>query len=447
MPAFSLDTNLDTCLLDASKQQLVSLGKPVAIERLAKKSRIRIGVLPYYFTDEKPKILTENEKSDYLQAAQLITNLSSGAITIEVKFLPSLNTENSQSSLINILKQGNRSWSDIENSTWGFVKKTILTADKSIDFSNLDSVVLEGNVLEQNYSGAEAMAFLRGSQGNVYTDWENEFFRSVKTSEGFIDNAVLLIGHKGVNTIAHELMHNFGLTDLYGSGSGPGLLSMMAVGSGLLNYEKAVLGWFPNSQFVCKEYRDFINENSVENVLVIDNFRQDSIFLLKQTEETAYIVEVINREGKSLLVVYLIEQNLRPPITVFYDPNIAFSNFDLSNPRNIGSSYSALDFDLLINNVRSNTAILNFVPKKLKNTVEANNLYKQSSLNKEAELKAKAEAELRAKAEAELRAKAEAELKAKTNVSKKETILCTRGKSIKKVTSVNPKCPAGFKRK
>ena len=62
-----------------------------------------------------------------------------------------------------------------------------------------------------------------------------------------------------------------------------------------------------------------------------------------------------------------------------------------------------------------------------------------------AELKAKQEAE--AKALAELKAKQEAEAKTKAALSKKITITCVKGKTIKKVTAVNPKCPSGYKKK
>jgi secreted trypsin-like serine protease len=65
-----------------------------------------------------------------------------------------------------------------------------------------------------------------------------------------------------------------------------------------------------------------------------------------------------------------------------------------------------------------------------------------------AELKAKQEAE--AKAAAELKAKQEAEAAAEVKAAaakKKKTITCVKGKTIKKVTAVNPKCPSGYKRK
>ena len=60
-----------------------------------------------------------------------------------------------------------------------------------------------------------------------------------------------------------------------------------------------------------------------------------------------------------------------------------------------------------------------------------------------AELKVKQEAEV--KAAADLKAKQRADTKAAAK--KKTTITCVKGKLTKKVTSVKPKCPAGYKKK
>ena len=67
-----------------------------------------------------------------------------------------------------------------------------------------------------------------------------------------------------------------------------------------------------------------------------------------------------------------------------------------------------------------------------------------------AELKAKQEAEAKAEADrlaGELKAKQETEARAKSQATKKTTISCIKGKLVKKVTAVNPKCPAGYKKK
>ena len=67
-----------------------------------------------------------------------------------------------------------------------------------------------------------------------------------------------------------------------------------------------------------------------------------------------------------------------------------------------------------------------------------------------AELKAKQDAQAAAKAAAELKAKQDAEAAAKAAnalKSKISTITCIKGKTVKKVTAVSPKCPAGYKKK
>jgi len=65
---------------------------------------------------------------------------------------------------------------------------------------------------------------------------------------------------------------------------------------------------------------------------------------------------------------------------------------------------------------------------------------KEEEIRLAAELKDKQDAE--AKAAAELRAKQEAE--AKAAALKKTTITCVKGKLIKKITAVKPKCPSGY---
>jgi hypothetical protein len=71
-----------------------------------------------------------------------------------------------------------------------------------------------------------------------------------------------------------------------------------------------------------------------------------------------------------------------------------------------------------------------------------------AELKAKQEAEAKAAAELKAKAEAkaaaELKAKQEAEAKAEA-ANKKITITCVKGKTVKKVTAVKPKCPKGYK--
>lgn len=85
----------------------------------------------------------------------------------------------------------------------------------------------------------------------------------------------------------------------------------------------------------------------------------------------------------------------------------------------------------IINNYKSSPQF-----KKLLNDIAVKN---------QEDLKAKQEAE--AKAAAELKAKQEAEATAKAAAAKKTTITCTKGKLIKKVTAVKPKCPSGYRKR
>ena len=450
-------SEFSNCLLAASKNQGVSLGSPLASERLAHKTNIRIGVLPVYFKDGQVKQLSEIEKTDYLDAATYLRKISNNLITVQIVFLDGFKLDKNQDVLKQAYTDRNLAWSNQSTTqgTWGFVRDVISLADSTRDFSNLDSLIIEANNVDRSFSIAEAMDFFRGTTGNVYRFANSEFFKTIKTQDGFIDNAVLLDNHKGLITIVHELLHNFGLTDLYGSRTGPGFLSIMASGAkDILNYEKAVLGWFPKEKFQCKNLNEVLKMNSVDNLIEIPDAITDSILLLKKSEDTAYLFEVINYEGKSLLVVYLLEQELRPPITAYPDPKAIFLDFfDLSDPKSIGSKYSASDFEVLITNLKNDSVSLNLIPNSMANSEAANSLATKSLLNRDlaiadikAKADAKADAEAKAKADAEAKAKADAEAKAKVEV-KKSTITCTKGKITKKITGVNPKCPLGFKKK
>ena len=449
------ELNYSDCLLKASSNQVVSLGKPLATERLGTKSKVRIGVLPFYFTDGKVNQLTDTQKSDYLQAASRIKDLSLKKVNIEIVFLPSFNSGITRAELKRIYKMNDTSSWDLDKRTWGFVKKTIIDADKTIDFTNLDSVLLEGNNDDGSYSIAEAIMFLRQMPAEGYDGAKFDFFKSISTQDGVIDNAVLFDHHQGIATIEHEILHNFGLTDLYGSGTGPGILSLMAGGAlNVLNYEKAVLGWFPNENFICSPYTAVVDKNKVDNKITITNTKQDSILLLKLSSDKAYVIEIINEDGKSLLLLYLLEQEMRPPVTLYSDPNLNYlSVFDISNPLNTSSLYRNLDFVLLISNIEGTNLELTVIPKDLDSTKDALALFENSRIKKDNLISSRSAADKAAadKAAADKAAadKAAADKAAadKAAASKKISITCVKGKLTKTVTAVKPVCPTGYKKK
>jgi hypothetical protein len=426
----SADIQTSQCLLPTSKSQVVSLGAPLPLERLGNRTQARVGVLPFYFSGENEKRLSKSEEKDYLDAALNIEALSNRNVDVEVIFLPSKNVGMSAREFKQIYENRNLGWNsrDLNKSTWGFVKRTLLDADKDVDFSNLDSVILVGSNMDTSFYIAESMQFFRSSNENLFREARSEFFESVKTEDGYIDNAILKDRHTGAPTITHELLHNFGLTDLYGGILGAAGLSIMAAGSKLLNYEKAVLGWFPNENFRCSDYVNAVNKDSVENIYSLVDVKTDSIYLLKMTEEKAYIIEVFNQENKSNLLLYVIEQNNRPPIRVSTS-KIPFNGLiDLRNPEFIGTIYRTNDFDLLTTDLKDNSAQLHLIPSNLINSSNAIELLEKSLIRKNERL-------------------ASISTSGKISFSKKISIICVKGKKTIKVTAIQPVCSKGFTKK
>ena len=85
---------------------------------------------------------------------------------------------------------------------------------------------------------------------------------------------------------------------------------------------------------------------------------------------------------------------------------------------------------------------------KAKQEVEAKaaaDLKAKQEVEAKAAVELKAKQEVEAKAAAELKAKQEAA--AKAEATKKTTITCVKGKLVKKVIAIKPKCPTGYKKK
>ena len=164
------DLKYSECLLNTSVSQMVSLGKPLSPQRLGNKSKIRVAVLPFYFTDGSVKELSDSDKSDYLQAASRIEDISNQKVKIDFVFLPSLNSGITSAEFKEVYLTRNVGWGerDLSKSTWGFVKRNILKKDATVNFADFDSVILEGSNQDRSFYIAEAMTFLRDSQGNNY---------------------------------------------------------------------------------------------------------------------------------------------------------------------------------------------------------------------------------------------------------------------------------------
>lgn len=477
MTETNAEPRFSPCLLPPASWSLVSLGSPLAPERLGNKSRIRVGILPFYHSDSKVSNLTAAERDDYLSAAAALEKLSNGLVKVEIVFLKAVSSKipyQRSAEMVLDKKIGWDQW-DLTKSTYGVVKETIKNVDSEIDFSNLDSVILVGVSDPLPGGVAEAFQFFRAQPNLMFikkgieAGYNFSFHESIKTQEGMIDNAILLDRSLSVSTITHELLHNFGLTDLYGSSASPNSLSIMSSNvMKLLNYERAVLGWLPIDQIKCYNLNEFMSRSVKDSIISFEDIEKEEIIILKISNQEAYLLEVLPYSGKRLMIIYKLNMESRPPIEMISkEVNGAWvENVTTFSTADIGKSLSTNEFSLIFSNKLGRAAYFNIVSKSKLGSEEFANLSKETSENRDralsielaaAESKAKADAEAKAAAEraqAEAKSKNEEESKAKVatdskkaTIAKTATITCINGKFVKKVTSTNPKCPKGFKKK
>lgn len=415
--------SVEDCRIRSSDREYVSLGFPIAPERLTSLTKPKILVIPFKLRDNPNYIFTTQAKRNYEAAAANITSLSKGKSLPEFVLLQPVLTEFTNDTM-NTLKtnqhsaNGNR---DESKSTWGFVRKFIADNDDRIDFTGINAVILEGSSTSPNSSIAEAMMMKEGS-GDPY-------YRPIETNEGKIYNASLFDKYQGTSTITHEVMHLYGLTDLYGSGRGPGVLSLMDAGEerSLLSYEKWVLGWLPDTEVQCSDDQ---LKNSILRI-VFDYSKAEQLFILKTLSETHYIIEtsVINEDSKQL-AFYSLNNEKRPPIELF---SSSYQALGLSSPDAIGTKLVSPDYTLLVSDIKNFSLVLDLVPDSLTQSPEFKSLEKESEINRR-----------RYQLQPQVKGK---EAEVKVGALKKITITCVKGKVTKKVTSGKPKCPAGFKKK
>ena len=261
----------------------LKLATPLAPERAGNKSKIQIGVIPFYFANAAVPNSTRVNGASYRSAVSFVETLSKNIVDISLTFFPIVKT-----------KVSSEEFSQAEIYTNQLVKD----ADKVIDFSNLDILVFE-NKSESVGSGSVA-AFV----GQTF-----------QTDEGSISNVVLLSESYHPEVIAHEFLHAFGLVDLYPSESELEQFSMMNnssrnSGARLLNYEKAVLGWLPLKNIQCKSFSNFSSQELRNNLISIEDLREDQLFIIKLNDDEALILEIQNGN----LFTYLLNNTQRPPV-------------------------------------------------------------------------------------------------------------------------------------
>ena len=482
-PAVANAQLLSGCRISTSQSNIVSLGFPLQTERLANTSNPNILVLPYQLKGEPKYALSDIDRQYFTQAAATISQLSQNKSNLSFVFGETVNLDYSSIQMDN-LRINNPFQKDFKNSTYGLVERIILEADQTNNYSGIDAVILFGSSASRNQSIAEAMMFTRAklafgygvkTYGSNSKWWDStivgdNWFDPIKTSEGDIPNVVLLYNSLFHEVLTHEIMHLYGLTDLYGSATSPNH-SLMSNGIlELLGIEEWVLGWLPDENVQCKNLESELSKTSSDNKLSIKKSNRNQLIVIPTGPKTALIVEQVYQAGKNHLLYYSLDNDARPAIMTFRDDRNFELFIDVSSTSGAARILTGKTFNLLVESNNGEEIAFRLIPPSLMNSDETKKLISTAEVNRQdaelkvkqeaeakvaAELKAKQDAEAKAaadaKAAAELKAKQEAEAKAAVDkaalVIKKTTITCVKGKSTKKVTAVKPVCPRGYKKK
>lgn len=414
-------TDLAACRIKASERENVSLGFPLRDGRLASVKNPKIMVIPFNMKEKPNYVLSDLDKDDYKSAERDISAFSGGKASVEFIFAPTLATEYTKDIWATLKANQMKSFQDKDEnlSTWGFVRALVAASDPKVDFTDIDAVILEGSPVDWGSFIGEAMMFR--------TDQPNGYARPIKTSEGVINNAILLDKHYSRLTITHEVLHLFGLTDLYGTSTGPGKLSIMAGDSpALLSYEKWILGWLPDSEVQC--FPELVTNTVTE--IKIDPRKDSHVIILPGKFDSHIIIETSKIEGFKYLALYTLNNESRPPITTFADnQGRSREGLPINGYQAIGTIFNLPDFSLIVSNLSATTISLKLLPKQLRDTSTNVDLIEEAAQN----LKS-------AEANSLVAPK-------KTIIDKSVTITCLKGKSQKKVTAVKPICPKGYRKK
>jgi hypothetical protein len=419
--AQAAETDISKCKINASAGQTVSLGFPLRPERLAYKANPKILVIPYRLKDQAEFILTDAIKKVFTVSASNITNFSSGKSSPQFIFNKAIDIALTADEMDAIKNNAKTTYqSDFKNSTYGFVAQAIQNSDSEINFTGIDAVILVGSSKKINAEIAEAMLFS--------SSLSNPWFTPVKTSEVSIANAVLIYNHLDVNTISHEVMHLYGLTDLYGTQNGPGNTLMMNTNNiSLLSLEKWVLGWLPDTNVQCIFEADLNASETANNSFTLDYSRGDQLLIIPTGSETALAVDVVTVDKKTYLNYYSLNNEARPPIYNFFKASYEGTSIDITGHSGVGTYLSSSKMGLLITDNDGKKATLSVFPIKLFFSDSGKKLQNTADANREKYIKL-----------------AEQEAAA---ALKKITITCTKGKLTKKVTDVKPVCPTGYTKK
>ena len=418
LPNMASAQPVSECKIQASSFQQISIGFPINPERLAKILNPKILVIPYRLKDDKAFEFGNKEKEAFTKASDNIYKFSDGKSRVTFSYNEIINVDMTVQER-NLIKAPNNFYSEwqerYDKSTWGFMKKFITEQDRNIDYSGYDGIVLFSTTSIFGAENAEAMTLTK----DLYGPW----FNPITTAEGQISNVVVLYNQKSEYVITHEIMHLYGLTDLYGSQTSA-RNSLMSDGTiGLLAWERWVLGWLDDENIQCVSETNEVKLDSVDNVFSLDYSKRDQLLVIPTGTKTALVIDLVKRDSQSWISYYALDNDARPPITAFRS-----NNFDLyteiTGRLGVGTVIDSPKYTIVIKDNDGRKLSLNLIPKSLSSSTSAKQLITEAENTRlayikiaQAERDAKAAAELKAKQEAE--AKVAAELKAKQDAEAK----------------------------
>ena len=446
LPAIANAQPVSACRISTSENQIVSLGFPFKPERLSYIDNPKILVMPYRLKGETGFDFDVKEKEIFLRSSENISKLSSEKSKVSFVFSSVVDLSITAKEMDDISRNVKDTWQrDYANSTWGFVKKMITDQDKLIDYTNISGVVLVGSSKIASAWIAEAMMMTK----NPFNPW----FAQIATDEGPISNAVLIynqLGDINSTTLTHEIMHLYGLTDLYGSATSPNH-SLMSNGIlSLLGIEEWVLGWLPDENVQCINLDSELSKTSLDNKLSIKKSNRNQLIVIPTGLKTALIVEQVYQAGKNHLLFYSLDNDARPAITTFRDDYTFEFFIDVSTTSGTSKILTGKTFNLLVENNDGKDISFRLIPPSLMNTDEAKKLISTAEVNRQnAELKVKEEAAAKAAAELKIKqeadAKVAAELKAKQEAEAKA--VADKAAELKAKQDANAKVAAELKAK
>ena len=417
-----VNSPLESCRIPHIDWSPMSLAFPVRKERLKYVSKPKVLVIPFHPSDAPDFSLGLAEKASFLQSAEEIKKLSSGLSQIEFIFNPTIKLAMTTAEMDKYKINAQQTiFKDFENDQFGFALKFLQDADQAVDFTGVDSVILYGVSKQSRQEIASALQYtsdLITSTNNYIRKDGKPWFSPIVTNERTISNVVLMYNRSEVFVITHELLHNYGLTDLYGHNLAPiGLTAMASWTDALLTYEKWLLGWYPDDEVTC------ISGSNAEktNSFVIDLRSKEQIAIVRPNQigpySNAYVVETSIVEKKAVLSFYKVALDGRR--IEYYSTSIGSAGVPLGDIRTIAKIYEGDEFSLLIHSILDAHLNVYMYPNSLASSSEVQRLIAEAKdFRVTSELKAKQEAD--AKAAAELKAKQETEAKAAAELKAKQ---------------------------